>query len=415
MSLLPQRFSSGRFPRCCDELAELAGVREEVVHLPTARVVLADYTVLREDFPQLGKISDTAIDDWLVEHAAWISRSQALQATVNSPIDVGVRTTQAFRPPRYGRAVIVQAPEGLLDLKGAGVREGQTPSHSNYSSGLEYVGVALADFLLKSAIDQIFKLAAPIYWSVPIYAVLDLGFDVTNGLLGTAPAGMHVRRAHRRPPGGMPLPETASSEQFDQFEIEMTLRSYGFTSATVANSFEIAETHGRVEAYDRGVQVTPLTAEDTAFFRALSRGNANCRVERLNVQLTRREPGAGPGELVDFGHIHVRPRFEDPLCGPVSDRPFCLGPVMWPEESVYIQPDPLLHVPAAVWHRPNLNQLCFELAEQFRTGRSTSAELVERLEAPLCELLEQWAEARWQAMDTLHAADPPRRGNERQA
>jgi hypothetical protein len=406
MQRLAQRFSTSWLPRGFDNLDEPAGALETIFHLPGARVAVADYRVLRHDFPQLCRLSNDAIDDWLLTHAAWISRSQAHQTVVNSPIPASERVAAAFRPPHYGRSVIVEAPGGLLDLKGAGVKAGITPSHADHSNGLEYLGVAFGDLLLKLAIDEIFQLAAPQFWTVPIYAVLDLGFDITNGWRGTGAAGIHVRRGHRRPPGGLPLPATGSSEQMTQFEIEMTLRSYGLTSTTVAHAFEIVDINGQLEVYDGGDRVPEFAAGDEMFFRVLSRGAPFARLERVNVQLSRSGPGSKRGELLDFGHFHVRPRFDHPVCSTVSDRPFCLGPVMWPDHPAYIQPDPVLHVPAAVWHRPNLNEYCFELAERFHDERCTREELIDQLEKPLRALLEQWSEPKWK---TNVASEPAAR------
>jgi hypothetical protein len=412
MGLLPQRCSTGWIPRHFEDLDEPLGATEDVLHVPGARVAVADYVTLRCDFPHLAGFSDGAIDEWLVAHAAWIARAQAQQTVVNSRIATSDRAAHALRPPLYGRSVIVQAPGGLLDLKGAGVRPGNTPSHENHSSGLEYLGVALGDFMLKAAIDAIFERAAPEFFSVPVYAIIDLGFDITNGWRGTAPAGLHVRRAHRRARGGGSLPNTGSWRQFAQFEVEMTLRSYGLTSATVASSLEVEVSNGSLIVRDGGTPVSNLSKGEIAFFRSVTRGVPSARFERVNVQLTRRCGVAHRGEVVDFGHYHVRPRFDNPLCSTVGDRPFCLGPVMWPEDPAYIQPDPALHVPSAVWHRPNLNVLCFDLAARFGDSRCTRAQLLTEMENPLLLLCEQWSVWRQGSDDrSRDATSAPRAGN----
>jgi hypothetical protein len=391
MGALAQRFSTGWLPRSYADLDQPTGALEPVVHLPGARVACADYVALRADFPELRVIDDAAIDDWLVAHAAWISVAQAEQAVVNSPIATGDRVTTAFRPPRYGRSVVVEVPGGLVDLKGAGVGPGALPSHEDHSNGLEYLAVALGDFMLKSVIDAIFERAAPERFSVPVYAILDAGFDLVSGWRGTAAAGLHVRRGHVRARGGSSLPSTASRLQFAQFEVEMTLRNYGLTSCTVAAALEIEDANGRLALKDGGTLVTDLSPEEVARYRRLARGAPSVRFERVNVQLTRPGAGSESGEVVDFGHYHVRPCFDHPVCSAVGDRPFCLGPVMWPEDPAYIQPDPRLHVPAEVWHRPNLNELCFDVAERLRAGRCTREQLQRELEDPLRSLIARWS------------------------
>jgi hypothetical protein len=60
--------------------------------------------------------------------------------------------------------------------------------------------------LFQSLIDEIFRRAAPWFWTVPVYGVVDLGFDARTRDGERVPAGLLVRRAHRRPPGAMDLP-----------------------------------------------------------------------------------------------------------------------------------------------------------------------------------------------------------------
>ena len=278
------RFPEGPLLREIADLDEPAVGKEDIYHVSSARVVLAEYELLQHDFadlseknlirrnPDLGRLDATErraairsiVDDWLIANAAFVSAPQVGQAIVNTPIATDGGPIAGYRPPRYGRSVVVSLKEnarlrgptaprwdigdGLLDLKGAGVEAGKIPSHEMHWDGLEYLGVALGDFILRTIVEEIFRRAAPGLWSVPIYAILDLGFDVRSGWRGTAEAGMHVRRGHRRPLMGSSLPASGSPEEQVQCEIEMLLRNYGVTSIAGVSALMIEEQNGSITA-----------------------------------------------------------------------------------------------------------------------------------------------------------------------
>jgi hypothetical protein len=273
------RFPTGPILRSIADLDVPNLEVEEIRHVSTAQVALADYTVIQADFPELRddnllklnpwlesskgvnrqRAIHGLIDDWLIANAAWVSAVQSEQAFVNTSIVTDKSAAVGYRPPGYGRSLVVpvqpvswseQTRErwpaimtGLLDLKGAGVGPGKTPARSRNADGLEYLGVALKDYVVKRAVDAIFERELPTMWTVPIYAVLDLGFDVYEGPLGTAPAGMHVRRAHRRV-----LNESQWGQVYvsTSLEVERALRKYGLTSASRRARLFIEEINGRL-------------------------------------------------------------------------------------------------------------------------------------------------------------------------
>jgi hypothetical protein len=61
------------------------------------------------------------------------------------------------RPPRYGRGLVVPVEGGLLDIKGAGVGPGVTPTIAGAADGLLYLEKALADHVVQQFIDEIFR------------------------------------------------------------------------------------------------------------------------------------------------------------------------------------------------------------------------------------------------------------------
>ena len=352
--------------------------------------VWADYQVLGHDFPVLARFPQERIDRWLVDNAAFVSKPQVEQAIVNSPIETDGISRKALRPPNYGRAVIAEVPGGLLDLKGAGVRPGRIPSSAEHSNGLEHLGVAFGDLMLKFLIDGIFDRASPRHWSVPIYAILDLGFDLKDDLDMHPAAGLQVRRAHRRKRGGNTLPESGTLEQIMQFEIEMTIRNYGLTSATWANSVSLEIKNGGATARIRDTRLTDVSQEDVALFHRLVAGAQEARLERINIQLSRDEPGASSGHLLDFGHFNVRDHFDFPITSSVADRRHCIGPILRPDDEAFIQPDRVVCLDPAFWNRPNLNGYCSQLVGQTRYDTVGQQFLHSRLFKPVQEVFSRW-------------------------
>ena len=52
-----------------------------------------------------------------------------------------------------------------------------------------------------------------------------------------------------------------------------------------------------------------------------------------------------------------------------------IGGVIYPDDDHFIQPEPELKVPTEDWKIGTLNTRFFNIAEQFRCGRVTSAEI----------------------------------------
>ncbi|WP_437907379.1 hypothetical protein WME95_05510 [Sorangium sp. So ce327] len=401
---------------------------DSVRRLSSARVALADYRLLQHDFPELSdaallrrfpalgslpedkrrRAMSAMVDRWLVEHAGLISEAQLGQNVVNSEIVTTGPALPCHRPPGYGRSAIVALDEiraadwscqgeergGLLDLKGVGVAAGTRPHAGPYGSGLEYLGVALGDYLLKRLVDAIFTRTVPSLSTVPVYAVLDLGFDIVNGWNGTGPAGVHVRRAHRRPPGGSSIPASGSNAEAMSTFIELLLRSYGLTSVNNGNCLTIEEKDGELSVTSSGRDITlALDADDLRRLREFKGDRGDLRIERINIQLTRDvDAGGRVAQMFDFGHVNVRAEFHNPLASTVSDSWLCIGGVLWPGSASFVMPDPRLSAPLAGWHKRAVNELCFGLAREVRAGTRTSGEVKETLEAMLGELVSSWSE-----------------------
>jgi hypothetical protein len=426
-------------------------VRAEcVTHLSNARVVFADYARLQRDFPRLGEAWQlrarpdlaaldpaqreqtihAAIDAWLLRNAAVISTAQAAQAVVNTPISTTGEGLTACRPPLYGRALVtslaegrralppaeaavwLDEPDGLLDVKGAGVAPGVVPAPQAHANGLLALGEALTNVAFREVIELIFRRAGTGLTTIPEYAVIDLGFDIRDHYGPLTPAGMQVRQAHRRPPGGGELPAAGSPEQRVKLEAELLLRHYGLTSASLATGFVLEEREdGRLDITYAGKPAAPHTPEQIAEIRRITRyAGGRLTFEGVNVQLAR-EVALNPtrARLVDFGHYSVHEGFTAPLLSLVRNRLLRWGGALRPDDPRYVQPSPHLRLaiedwgtPAEaaqqhavpghaelVWPRPFVRG--FELAHGFRSGTLSGAEVRARLDEMVAGVARRWA------------------------
>jgi hypothetical protein len=415
--------------RSIEELDDAGVAVEHAFHVSSARVALANYELIQRDFPGLGTARLLArnpallalpdltqqhavhsiIDNWLVANAALISIAQTQQCEVNTPISIEGEPVRVFRPPRYGRSLVVSLSdtrpgllnepwpptEGLLDLKGVGVGRGVVPSHVMHHDGLEYLGVALGDYLVKSMIEEIFRRSGMGFRCVPVYAVLDLGFDLRDAWRGTGPAGVHVRRAHRRAKGGEIIPSSGSVEEHAMIEIEMLLRSYGITSTGRMSALLIEERAGAVHVTCNEQPVDGLSDDEMKLLKRLWNGSGTLCIDRINIQLTR-DVGCDPirASMLDFGHINVRSVFQNPVSSVVIDRPFCIGGILWPDDSLYVQPDAALALPIETWSRRVINGVCFDLASRFRAKAITAHDVSQELDRRVQTIVAGWGSSR---------------------
>ncbi len=176
---------------------------EKVVKLKNARVLIADYELLKKDFPLLRELSDPEIDHWLIEQSGYISIPQAEQTIVNTSIPVDDIQKDAFRPRRYNRAIIFDAKSphnpqesiGILDVKGTG---SLSPSQSDHGNGVATLGEVIREFIYERLMRDVAYDAQIPNKIVGSYAVIDPGFDVVHEDGSRSPAGYYIRQGHDR-------------------------------------------------------------------------------------------------------------------------------------------------------------------------------------------------------------------------
>jgi hypothetical protein len=310
--------------------------KEKVVRVAGAKVVLADYELLKRDFPSLQGKGQDEIDRWLVDNAGVLSKPQASQSRVNTAVSLEGGEVLAHRPQDYGRSVVVQVTEGLIDIKGAGSLKPYQGSHGN---GLASLGEAIREFTYEKMVNKVFQHAGVATETVGTYAVLDLGFDVKHSEGTSSPAGNILRQAHDRARG---ISSTFSESK--SVEIERTLRRYGITSAG---------------AY--------LNSEDFAM---------------INIQ------GTKSGAVLDFGGFLVLEQFDKPATHFFGSRV-----LLHPKKGEFPQPHANLRVPFEIWghtrsgiadpNRDNPWIYAHELAVSLRQGRATRADAENHLRTML--------------------------------
>jgi hypothetical protein len=175
---------------------------EEVVRIKNAEIVLVDYDLVRKDFPSMVNKSNDEIDRWILDQVAYISRPQAAQSIVNTPIETADEVRQAWRPPEYGRALVYDMinPDsgekvGLMDAKGVG---SLNPGQRDHGNGIATLGEAIREYLYEGMMRNVLNDADVPNQIVGSYAVIDAGFDLKHADGSTSPAGFYLRQAHDR-------------------------------------------------------------------------------------------------------------------------------------------------------------------------------------------------------------------------
>lgn len=317
------------YPPLRDRAGLLQPREELMVRVRNSKVVLADYAAIRRDFPALSTKSEAKIDEWLLAQTSYVSRAQAQQTDVNTPIELTGEERLALRPDDYGRAVVFPVDDagGMMDMKGSGARY---PRAGDHGDGLATLGESIREFTYEKLAHEILQNEGSALTTVQNYAVLDLGFDVRHVDGSTSPAGSVLRQAHTRSLEG----SFSGWGDAKALEAELIFRKYGVTSAGAL----------------RGVQI-----------------------ERINIQ------GTKENGIVDFGGFLTVEKFEKDVRN--WDTPQIL---LHTTSTKFRQPDPALRVPFEIWgtsvsgiQDPKLDNVWIwshELAKSLRNGTATRAD-----------------------------------------
>ncbi len=422
---------------------------ETVCRLPHARVVFANYEWLQHDFPQLREENlershqelrglagadrrlavRRRIDEWLLKNVAFISEKQSQQETVNTPIEVTDERAVAFRPPNYGRALVysvaesheghqdeAEAGEGLIDVKGVGVGPKAEPHFGPHADGLMKLGDAIREVAFQKLINAVFRNEGVPFTTVPIYGVVYPGFDCKHQTW-TLPAGLLVRRAHRRPVYRWGTKEPDSPAVPLELRIEFLLRRYGITSVSPATTIDIAERDGGtfIKYGFFPVSYSEPTVERIKRLTGF-KGEAQ-QFDGVCLQFTREVEADPPqAQFVDLGGYFVRERFENPVVSLVACRIMRLGEIIRQDDERFTQPEERLissfkfggsrgrdggrkftalelagvDADCAGLQMSDVRLLAHNLAAEYRAGRLDGAAVLETLEDYVWDVTAQW-------------------------
>lgn len=332
-----------------DDLCQESIARELVAKLRRPRFLWFDENSFRADFARdfgVDLPAPVELERSLLRQIGVISLPMVNDTDVVQNIDVGRQLKYAFRPPRYGRSLVVpyalSGRRGLLDVKGLGVQPGKLPVCANHGTGLLPLPMAIEEVVNQRIVESVLRKAGVNVRGVPIYGLIDLGISAKMPGAGVVPCAAIVRAPHSRRKGGGDLPEFGSTEQRFTIELELLLRKYGVTSTTPMTTLSIKRNSDRSLAASYGGIVREDIHSD-AINSLLSEIEVEIDVDSelsfdaINIQVSR-SPSTDPlrGDLYDFGHYHYVSNFFNPLISLVSDRPLNLGGVLLPEMSDFV-------------------------------------------------------------------------------
>ena len=179
--------------RCAQEVHTHA-TKQKVLKLTEAKVLIADYDFDYADFPSTAYLSNSEIDEWLLKYVGYISDTQTVQTTVNTSIPTSSEHRFAYRPPRYGRALVYEVFDpsdtsvqvGLIDAKGVGATN---PIQKNHGNGIATLGEVIREYVYEKMVNEILVEEKIGHHTIGSYAVIDPGFDVIHEDGSQSPAG----------------------------------------------------------------------------------------------------------------------------------------------------------------------------------------------------------------------------------
>lgn len=175
-------------------------MNEDLYKLNHKHVVILDYDLLKNDFPELQLKSNEQIQEIVLNNIGYIAKTQGdkgIIKRVNDKIHFDSQSVRigAIRQFGFGRALDVPFFNGYINIKGIGA---QIPVRREHKDGLMTLGEALREYTYSQITNMVLAHANINYSVVRSYGVIYPGFNVTWGNGTSDPAGFLLRRAYNR-------------------------------------------------------------------------------------------------------------------------------------------------------------------------------------------------------------------------
>jgi len=234
------------------------------VKIKNAKVLLADYDLLKHDFPFLKDKSYEYINKWLIDECAYLSEGQTKRLI--SENDIGkfldiksIDDILDFSQKRFGMrqrgfgraATFFAAPEfsiqdgkfnaHMISVKGNGTQKNAT-DFTVKENGLLSMVDAFKEFCMQKLIQRIAEINNTPWRTVQTYAIIDIGIKIKDGLENPGTGyigerfGLTIRQAHSRfvsaydEPCFFSVVTDESQKHPFAMSFKKTLLSYGLTS-----------------------------------------------------------------------------------------------------------------------------------------------------------------------------------------
>ena len=219
--------------------------RLPVVKINTSRVVLADYTLLKQDFPFLRSMRETEIDAWILERTSWVHAEGMTNIVHNIANHVDIEASKS--PPDAARLSAIATRSMTIDVGAQARSRGQFLMESKGSGkvndvrdGLSTLHDRVTEFVHDKMINLIMKHAGLKQRTIGHYAVVSYGFRYTMLHTGdTYDAAYTLRQISKRsmlPFGILPTHQ--------QVAFELRARQYGWTSIGEDKAKELIDAAG---------------------------------------------------------------------------------------------------------------------------------------------------------------------------
>ncbi|KZL05190.1 hypothetical protein [Pseudovibrio sp. Ad26] len=295
---------------------------EYVHYLEDARTIFVNSFAFDQMLSANKAACDLLMRQWVLSVGGVISAGQ-LKGLSGDTVRTKPFKINAYRPPLYGRAAIIQSKmddgfseilrDGIIaDVKGIGVPNHRRPyPEFRHNNGFLLLDEAIKEMLLYRIIYKVSLTENAPFDTLPYLGLVDLGFDVQMPDRPPIRATSIVRAAHYRPPNNEAIPERSSSAHKMMITIEKYLQNLGLTSS--AEGFQII--------LDEGQPKLKFYEWDQPYDQDIIKKLANEKQLDLpftslspNIQLCDQfEWSDSSSTLVDFGHYKMLGLFEEPF------------------------------------------------------------------------------------------------------